>query len=279
MFKIGVLCKISVNQSLPCLSPSWELHPAIVLVLKQEFIPYSIYMTNGKFVINNVSSKSWIYNEELNSISSISKLDRLEFTSISSIITKSINSFQQNNIKISNLVHSYVARYLVDSIEHSFKILDSKCETIIAIGGECATYLINYHNCYNKKDGYPKKYITISNSIDIIEDARRNFLKYSIPVNLHLVDYNQFTKFPKIEHSILIIHLAKINISIIKWLISHINKQITNIIFIYCHHDDFKSKTKPLFEIQETPFEKINKIEFPNGDSENVVVVHLQLKV
>ena len=47
----GILCKIQVGDCIPILSPAWQLHPNLVKIIHQEFIPNSTYFTNGTIVL------------------------------------------------------------------------------------------------------------------------------------------------------------------------------------------------------------------------------------
>ena len=269
MDEIGILCKIQVGDCIPILSPVWQLHPCLTKTIQQEFIPNSTYFTNGTMVINNKSSCSW-HIDETGNIKTTPKQKHIPFVCDDSVIWKSVDSFHQNNMKISGAIYQQVKSQLVSSIIDS----DNYPDTLIAIGGDLTTYLVNYWNRYSSYPQFSKKLIGISNSADIIDDVRYNFETIGLKsINLHLVNYSRFgdiiLPLADATKTILIIHLARIHISILEWILKQNIGNIKGLIFIYCHHNDFKKKVKLL----EERFIKVEEVCYPNGDSEPVCVV------
>jgi hypothetical protein len=270
----GVLCKIQVAFTVPVLSIGWKLHPNLARIIENEFIPNSIYFTNGTQIINSKSEYSWYIGDD-GLIQKISILERIPFICNTAVIWKSIDSFHQNNMEIAPLIYKTVDKQLHASITD----FGSNPNTIIAIGGDLSTYLINYWYKFASYSSYPQNLVGISNSESIIQDAKYNFEKVGfISAKLQLVNYAKFKdNVPSLDDgncAVLIIHLAKLHIAIIEWIMKHTNGKIKSIVIIYCHHDDFQKKTMLLadrFIIKE-------QIQFPNGDSEPIGICRFIVK-
>ncbi len=137
------------------------------------------------------------------------------------VIWKQIESFDQNNPKISTRLRDYV-----------MSLLKSNEINILGIGGEFYVYYKKMiYNNYNYKS-----YIGISNHETIIQDANFNldiFNKY-IQIQNILVDYSDILSYPKLDKSKpydIIINLVNIHENIIKY-ISELNCR--KIIIIMC---------------------------------------------
>lgn len=128
------------------------------------------------------------------------------------IIYKQINSFDQNNIKISTKIRNRVLHY--------FKLI-KKSNNIIGIGGEYYLYFLFLQ--YNI-------YIGMSNHKSIIEDAIFNYKK---SIN-KLIDYNNpktFIKLSIFDTFDVIINVFNLHENIIKYISSF---NVENVIIISC---------------------------------------------
>ena len=148
-------------------------------------------------------------------------------------IIKHIDSFDQNNILISNKLRKYVLsllNYTINTIigkninNYTINTINT-INTIIGIGGEYYLYFP-----FIKAN----KYIGMSNHQSIIDDAKNN-VPYSIN---YLVDYNNYSQLPVIKSAdIILVNLFNININIIHY-ISKI--ECNKIILISCNLPDNK---------------------------------------
>lgn len=241
-----MLSKIRVDKYIPILE-NMELHPSIIKVMYEYFIPESTYFSNGSTVINDKSEHSFIVKN--NQVKIIKKLDRLIFKIGELYYWKSINSFNQNNILIARDIYKYI-NYLL-------KINTNKL--FLGIGGEFMLYFLNYYvNCQNKLI----KFIGITNSINILDDANFNSSHYNININLKLVDYNNISQYPILDtNTCVVIQVSKITNVLINYLNN--NKYIKNIIIINCHKKDYDIKTNKL----KNKYKQISSRYWPNGNS------------
>jgi hypothetical protein len=151
-----------------------NLHGWILLKLK-----------SGKYKIYN-------YNYKL-----IKNYNRIQIHFNDWIFSKQIESFDQNNILISNQIRKYVLKCIPKYEMNLF----------LGIGGE---YYIYYPFLRNIK-----KYVGISNHESIILDANYN-IKYSLN---YLVDYNNLLSYPNIQDAeIILLNVFQINNNIIKYI-------------------------------------------------------------
>lgn len=221
-----MLSKIRVDKSIPILN-NMSLHPSINHVMQKYFIPDSTYFTNGIVVINDKSNFSFLIKDS--DIKIIKKMDRIKFKIGELYIWKSINSFHQNNMFIAYDIYDYINKLL--------KINYSK--TWLGIGGEFMLYFLNHRYTSNK---YPKKYIGVTNSSAILEDAIFNNYLHNININLSLINYNKIENYPVLDdETCVIIQVSCITQVLVDYLIN--NKFIKNIIIINCHKKDYDKKT------------------------------------
>ena len=254
-----MLSKIRVNKSIPILE-NMELHPSIMKVMHEYFIPESTYFTsfsNYLIVINDKSKHSFIIKN--NQVKVIKKLHRLIFKIGKLYYWKSINSFNQNNILIAHDIYKYI-NYLL-------KINTNKL--FLGIGGEFMLYFLNYYvNCQDRLI----KFIGITNSIDILDDAVFNSNNYNININLKLVDYNDLSQYPILHtNTCVVIQVSKITNVLIDYLNNNIN--IKNIIIINCHKKDYDIKTNKL----KNNYKQISSRYWSNGNS--LVGIYLWNKI
>ena len=241
-----MLSKIRVDTLIPNLE-NMILHPSIERVMQKYFIPDSTYFTSGSCVINDKSDVSFIVKYE--HIKIINKLDRLKFKIGNLYIWKSIDSFHQNNILIASDIYNYINKLL--------KFNNNK--TWLGIGGEFMLYFLNHRYTSNI---YPDKYIGITNSYDILDDAEFNNSLHHINIKLKLVDYNVINNYPELnQDTCVVIQVSCINQTLIDYLIN--NKYIKNIIIINCHKKDYDKKTIRL----KTKFKQASSHYWINGNS------------
>lgn len=210
-----MLTKIKVNNCIP----DTTLHPLLYLVLKNDFIPNSVYFTNGELVINDKSKYS--YKLINNKIVKLNKIKHIPIHFYKDIyIWKKINTFNQNNKYNASTIRKYVISLLKDS--HS--------KNIIGIGGEsyCYFYCLDY-----------KHFTFFSNNIDIIDDYNFNSKKYLLCENIDVfhrkIDYNK--KINYYCEGDIIINLSTITLNIIDFLN---NNNFNNIIIINCKEKNRK---------------------------------------
>jgi hypothetical protein len=247
-----MLSKVRVDNYIPILE-NMILHPSLVQVMRKYFIPNSTYFTSGSCVINDKSDVSFIIKD--NDIKIIKKLDRIKFKIGNLYIWKSIDSFHQNNMLISQDIYDYINKLL--------KLNSTKIW--LGIGGEFMLYFLNHRYTSNI---YPDKYIGITNSYDILEDAEFNESLHHINIKLELVDYNIIDKYPILDNKTsVVIQVSCITQVLIDFLIN--NKFIQNIIIINCHKKDYDKKTIKL----KTKFKQILSNYWMNGN--NLVGIYL----
>jgi hypothetical protein len=166
-----------------------------------------------------LKEKKYIYNYK---IDKYYNYDKIKIYYRDEIIIKQIDSFDQNNILISNKIRRYV---LLKCKEYG------TITNILGIGGEY--YL--YFKLLNKS---VINYIGISNHKSIIEDANYNIINSKN----YLVDYNNLKTYPSnnICYDIIILNVVNIHNNIIKY-INSINYKL--LIIISCKLSDSKLKT------------------------------------
>jgi len=241
-----MLSKIRVDKSIPILD-NILLHPSIIQVMQKYFIPDSIYFTNNNIIINDKSSFSFLIKDS--DIKIIKKLNKIKFKIGELYIWKSINSFHQNNMLIAHDIYDYINKLL--------KINYSK--TWLGIGGEFMLYFLNHRYTSNN---YPEKYIGITNSSDILEDAVFNNNLHNININLSLINYNKIENYPILDaNTCVIIQVSCLTQVLVDYLIN--NKFIKNIIIINCHKKDYDKKTIKL----KTKFKQISSRYWMNGNN------------
>lgn len=184
------------------------------------------------FLLIKTDSSTFLYNYKNNKVFYSKRIQLfLTYKSRDYIFSKSIDSFDQNNIKISNKLRTYV----IEKIKHIEKT--NTITSILGIGGEYYMYFpfIN-----------AKYYIGISNHLSIVQDAMYN-IWYSVN---YLVDYNNVETFPKLEISnstesniinLIILNVYNIHKNIIKYIKNNFKKG-TYVIIITCNLVDSKYK-------------------------------------
>jgi len=137
---------------------------------------------NKSYLLNYYNNKKYLYNRI-----------QIHFNGIT--ISKTIESFDQNNYLIANKLRLYV-----------LSLCKNQIDTLLGIGGEYYLYFpfIKANN-----------YIGISNHQCIIDDA-----KYNIPFSKnYLVDYNNIFTYPEIyKAETIILNVYNIHINIIKYI-------------------------------------------------------------
>lgn len=173
-------------------------------ILKNDFL---IQDNMNGYVLVKLYDKIFLYNYN---IDKYYNHNRIQIQINGCIISKQIDSFDQNNSLIANKIRSYIIKLF------NFNNIN----TILGIGGEYYIYFpfINANN-----------YIGISNHKSIKEDA-----DYNIPFSKnYLVDYNNINTFPNIEVSDnIILNVYNIHDNIIKYIKS---LEFKNLIFISCN--------------------------------------------
>tara|TARA_B110000259_G_scaffold7006_1_gene7717 strand:- start:2916 stop:3686 length:771 start_codon:yes stop_codon:yes gene_type:complete len=153
-------------------------------------------------------------------------------------IYKDINTFSQNNEKVSNIIYDFVIKLLEGLITKLLK--KYKNIEINGIGGEFYVYfkILKYNNL-NKIQNNTDSMNTIlyngySNNIDIINASKKN----NSCNTYRLIDYNTYD-FNMVNNGITLINLSKINKNIIK------NLKTKYVVSINCNdktiYDDYKS--------------------------------------
>jgi hypothetical protein len=169
-------------------------------------------------------------------------------------ITKQIESFDQNNLKIASKIRSYVLGRIVYFNQYDFNF---GIKSILGIGGEYYLYWIQLN--------WVKELIGLSNHLSIITDAKSN-----IPWSSnHLVDYNCLKSYPKIcSCDIVLVNLFQINSNVINYI-----KQINwkKIIIIACTLPDSKLK------LLAKNF-KITKIKYYSNNDGIIRIIELDKK-
>ena len=153
----------------------------------------------GYLLIKYANGKTIMYNYYLNKFYSHNRI-QIHFNSC--IITKQIESFDQNNLKIASKIRSYVLKKINYLNKYEFNV-----KSILGIGGEYYLYW-SFLNWVEKLTG-------ISNHESIINDANTN-IPWSIN---YLIDYNNQKSYPIILNSdIILINLSQININVITYI-------------------------------------------------------------
>lgn len=177
-------------------------------------------------------NKVFLYNYKTNKFYNYCKI-KIYFTykNIDYIFSKSIDSFDQNNVKIASKIRKYVVSS-IKSIQYTNQI-----NTILGIGGEYYIYFpfIN-----------AKYYIGMSNHSSIVDDAMYNIW---CSVN-YLVDYNNLETYPHLDlgktisNEIKIINICIINVyNIHTNIIKYINEiKLDFVIIITCNLEEKRLK-------------------------------------
>lgn len=192
-----------------------------IIKIQDNLIDSLLVKTNeNTYLFNYKNNKKYFY-------------DKIQIEFNDHKIIKHIDSFDQNNILISNKLRKYVLSLLnainnntiIDNTVIGKNINNYTINIIIGIGGEYYLYFP-----FIKAN----KYIGMSNHQSIIDDAKNN-VPYSIN---YLVDYNNYSQLPVIKSAdIILVNLFNININIIHY-ISKI--ECNKIILISCNLPDNK---------------------------------------
>ena len=187
---------------------------------------------NGYLLVQYLDNSIIQYNYNLNKWYSHDKI-QIDFNGLK--ITKQIDSFDQNNWIIGNILRKWVIRRIEQINKFEFEI-----SSILGIGGEYYLYWIGLLGLYESYGLSRLKntiqLVGISNHKTIIDDAKSN-----IPWSSnYMVDYNINTTYPKIIKSdLVLINLFEINSNVIKYLN---NIEFKKIILIACNLTDSKLK-------------------------------------
>jgi|SaaInlStandDraft_5_1057022.scaffolds.fasta_scaffold02359_3 hypothetical protein len=210
-----MLTKIQINKSITNI----KIDPLLLCVIKYDFIPNSIYFTNGKIVINNKSNYSYKFIN--NKIIKLNKINRIPIKFNNILIWKQLESFDQNNKTTANYIRNYVISLLQNSTA-SF---------LMGIGGEYYGYFCSL----NKYD----KYIGYTNNKYIHQDAIFNMELYYYYKNYnnYIMNYNNIKQINNIFDSDCIINLSIIPLKIITFIN---NNKFNKIIIISCKKKTYK---------------------------------------
>jgi hypothetical protein len=222
-----MLTKVRVNDCIPDAILSRELYE----IIKFDFIPNSIYYTNGDIVINNKSKYSYRFLG--NKILKLNKINRINTDFIGIYIWKHINSFDQNSLMSKNKIRNFV----------TLSLIKSNSKSICGIGGEYYGYFCLLREKYNNFYG-------ITNNKYIYNDAEFNMKIYLHNKNYLncLIDYNDnINTFLKGD---VIVNLSTITFTIIDFLLSN---NFNRIIIISC-----KEKNESRISKLETKYNKTN---------------------
>jgi len=184
----------------------------------------------GWLLIKLKSGKIYMYNYFNNRVY---LHNRIQIHFNNKICTKTIDSFDQNNINLSNQLRKYILK-LILSIGYPI-------DTMLGIGGEYYIYWLFLEKISNL--------IGISNHESIIADAN-----YNCPFSKnYLVDYNNLPSYPVIPIvDVILLNVFQINSNIIKYM-SRI--KFKKIIIISCNLSDSKlSLISKHFHIQNIKY-------------------------
>ena len=225
-----MLSKIKVGNDYPSVI-GLSIHPSIEFVMKEYFIPNSTYFTSGSIVLCDKSDNSFIVND--GKIKKILKIYRLKFKCGNYYIWKSIDSFHQNNLLISDKIYQTINYILKFNSNNLW----------VGIGGEFMYYFIN--NLSNSFQ--PSKYIAITNSENIKNDAVFNNSFYNFNLDINKINYDKLKEYPLItQKALVIVQVANITITLINYLLNN-KDNIDEIIFITCHIDNYNKRIIPLY--------------------------------
>ncbi len=178
---------------------NWEKFgtPNIINFVKNTKLPFDLIQDNLlNCLLVKSSTQTYLYDLDSNKkiSKSIIKLDILD-----KYFWKSLESFDQNNIKISNQIRKYIQTQFIISNTNG-----NQNNVFLGIGGEYYIYFPFVKSF---------KYIGISNHSTIISDAEFNLKFYIHNYFNYLVDYNNLNTFPKIDNSNSNVHNVIINVS------------------------------------------------------------------
>jgi len=252
-----MLSKIKTDKTYPVII-GLTIHPSIELVMKKYFFPNSTYFTSGNIVLCNKSDVSYIVKN--NEVRKIIKKNKLKFKCGEYYIWKSIESFHQNN--------SMIADKIYKTINYLLKF--NRNNLWIGIGGEFMYYFINNLSNFFQ----PEKYIAVTNSESIKEDAVFNNTFYSMNLDINKINYEKIKEYPIITNkALVIIQVANITITLINYLLN--NKDIIDeIIFITCHIDNYNKRIVPLYYYYKQTITKY----WQNGPISIVGIIQLKRK-
>jgi hypothetical protein len=150
-----MLTKVRVGEYFPDAILSRDLFE----VINFDFIPNSIYYTNGNIVINDKSDYSYRFLG--NRILKLNKLDRINTNFMGIYIWKHIYSFDQNSSMTKDKIRNFIA----------LNLIKSKSDCICGFGGEYYGYFCLLREKYNKFYG-------LTNNEYIYNDAEFNMKMY-----------------------------------------------------------------------------------------------------
>ncbi len=168
---------------------NWETFgtPNIINFVKNTKSPFNLIQDNLlNCLLVKSDSQTYIYNYQTNKkiSKSIVKLKILD-----KYFWKSLESFDQNNIKISCQIRKYIqTQFVINNINTN----TSTNKVFLGIGGEFYIYFP-----FSKSS----EYIGLSNHSTIISDANYNLKFYIHNYSNYLVDYNNPNTFPKLNKS------------------------------------------------------------------------------
>jgi hypothetical protein len=208
-----MLTKIIVGECIPDVILAKELYE----VMKYDFIPNSIYYTNGDIVINNKSKYSYKFLG--NRILKLNKLDRISITFIGIYIWKHIYSFDQNSSMSRDKIRNFVA----------YNLIKSNSDSICGIGGEYYGYFCLLRKKYNKFYG-------LTNNEYIYNDAEFNMKMYLNGKKYFnfLTDYNG--NINTLIKGDIVVNLSNITKYVIDFIL---NNNFNRVIIINCKEKNY----------------------------------------
>lgn len=226
------LTKVTVGDNIP----NVQLNTLLSIVMNYEFIPNSIYFTNGDIVINNKSKYS--YKLVGNKIIKLNKINRIPINFNNTLIWKQIESFDQNNTIMANKIRNKVISLLEKSLSRF----------LFGIGGE-------YYGYFCSLPQY-EKYIGYTNNKYIHQDAifNMNLHYYYKQKDNQIISYNDMEQISNIYDSDCIVNLSKIPLKVIEFLN---NNNFKKIIIISCNNKNDK-------RIKMLNYKIINVFQFTN---------------
>lgn len=229
-----MLSKISISSSDSDNLSSFERkcsHPNILSAMEMLNEP-GTYFTNGKkhVLIKTNNQEYKLVDTTSKNIIDVNSLYRIPIYFHKKTVWKTINSFDQNNIKIANNIRGDIVNYL--------KLNKNKFSSgLIGLGGEYIGYFVNLYKIYTH-------FIGMTNNNAIIDDAEYNNTIYNMLMMNYLVDYNDSNcielNLVKIMKYDCIVNLAKMNENIGNQLfnLKKIGK-VNNLVIINCNAKNF----------------------------------------